>query len=39
MWVDGSQCLFQTRNQDGDVVVDQGVLGFKYADVMRKEKS
>jgi acyl dehydratase len=29
MWVDGNQCLFQTKNQDGDVVVDQGVLGFQ----------
>ncbi len=29
MWVDGSQCLFQTKNQDGDVVVDHGVLGFE----------
>jgi acyl dehydratase len=29
MWVDGSQCLFQTKNQDGDVVVDQGVLVFE----------
>ena len=28
MWVDGQQCLFQTRNQDGDVVLDQGVLVF-----------
>lgn len=28
MWVDGNQCLFQTKNQDGDVVVDQGVLEF-----------
>ena len=28
MWVDGEKCLFQTKNQDGDVVVDQGVLGF-----------
>gem|GEM_PF-21475 len=23
MWVDGNECLFQTRNQDGDVVFDQ----------------
>jgi len=29
MWVEGQQCLFQTRNQDGEVVVDQGVLGFE----------
>ena len=28
MWVDGNECLFQTRNQDGDVVIDQGVMGF-----------
>jgi hypothetical protein len=26
--VDGKQCLFQTLNQDGDVVFDQGVLRF-----------
>jgi len=29
MWIDGNQCLFQTKNQDGDVVVDQGLLGFE----------
>jgi acyl dehydratase len=29
MWVDGQQALFQTRNQDGDVVLDQGI--FKFA--------
>jgi acyl dehydratase len=29
MWVDGQQCLFRTRNQDGDVVFDQGVLSFE----------
>ena len=29
MWVDGNQCLFQTKNQDGDVVIDQGVLIFE----------
>lgn len=29
MWVDGNTALFQTRNQDGDVVIDQGV--FKFA--------
>ena len=28
MWVDGSECLFQTTNQDGDVVIDQGVMRF-----------
>ena len=28
MWVDGDRCLFQTKNQDGDVVLDQGVLVF-----------
>jgi acyl dehydratase len=28
MWVDGKQCLFQTKNQDGDVVFDQGVMKF-----------
>lgn len=28
MWVDGSECLFQTRNQDGAVVIDQGVMRF-----------
>jgi acyl dehydratase len=26
MWIDGGTCLFQTKNQDGDVVMDQGVL-------------
>lgn len=29
MWIDGNQCLFQTKNQDGDVVIDQGVLIFE----------
>jgi acyl dehydratase len=29
MWVDGNECKFQTRNQDGDVVLDQGTLTFK----------
>jgi acyl dehydratase len=24
MWVDGSECTFQTKNQNGDVVLDQG---------------
>ena len=28
MWVDGGTCLFQTKNQDGDVVFDQGVTTF-----------
>ena len=28
MWVDGGQCLFQTKNQDGDVVLDQGEFTF-----------
>jgi acyl dehydratase len=28
MWVDGNECKFQTRNQDGDVVLDQGTLTF-----------
>jgi len=28
MWVDGNQCIFQTRNQDGDVVFDQGTMTF-----------
>ena len=28
MWVEGDECLFQTRNQDGVVVIDQGVLRF-----------
>lgn len=28
MWVDGDQCLFQTRNQEGAVVIDQGIMGF-----------
>lgn len=28
MWVDGQECRFQTRNQDGDVVFDQGVMTF-----------
>jgi acyl dehydratase len=29
MWIDGNECKFQTRNQDGDVVLDQGTLTFK----------
>ncbi len=28
IWVDGNSCLFQTKNQDGDVVFDQGVMTF-----------
>ena len=28
MWVDGGQALFRTANQNGDVVIDQGVCGF-----------
>ena len=24
MWVDGNACVFQTKNQDGDVVIDKG---------------
>ena len=28
MWVDGSNALFRTTNQDGDVVIDQGVCTF-----------
>jgi acyl dehydratase len=28
MWVDGTECLFQTKNQDGDVVFDKGVMTF-----------
>jgi len=29
MWVDGSEALFRTTNQDGDVVIDQGVVRFE----------
>jgi len=29
MWVDGNQCLFQTRNQASEVVFDQGVFAFE----------
>jgi acyl dehydratase len=29
MWVDGSDCTFQTTNQDGDVVLDQGRMTIK----------
>lgn len=28
MWVDGGECLFQTKNQDGEVVLDQGRMTF-----------
>ena len=28
MWVDGQTALFQTKNQDGDVVLDQGECTF-----------
>jgi len=28
MWVDGNTCLFQTKNQDGAVVFDQGEMTF-----------
>ena len=28
MWVDGNQALFQTKNQNGEVVIDQGVCKF-----------
>jgi acyl dehydratase len=28
MWVDGTECIFQTRNQAGDVVFDQGTMTF-----------
>ena len=28
MWVDGDEALFRTTNQDGDVVIDQGVFKF-----------
>jgi len=29
MWVDGNDCTFQTKNQDGDVVIDQGKARFE----------
>tara|TARA_B100000809_G_C15112092_1_gene520986 strand:+ start:1046 stop:1882 length:837 start_codon:yes stop_codon:yes gene_type:complete len=29
MWVNGSEALFRTTNQDGDVVIDQGVFRFE----------
>ncbi len=28
MWVDGNEALVQTKNQDGDVVIDHGVMKF-----------
>ena len=28
MWVDGQTCLFQTRNERGEVVLDQGKMTF-----------
>lgn len=28
MWVDGGECIFQTKNQGGDVVLDQGRVTF-----------
>jgi acyl dehydratase len=28
IWVDGNECRFQTKNQDDDVVFDQGVMTF-----------
>jgi len=28
MWADGTECLFQTKNQNGDVVLDQGRFTF-----------
>ncbi len=28
MWVDGNECTFQTRNQQGEVVIDQGKARF-----------
>jgi len=29
MWVDGNECMFQTRDQGGDVVFDHGVMRFE----------
>jgi hypothetical protein len=29
MWVNGKEAQFQTKNQDGDVVIDQGVMKFE----------
>ncbi len=28
MWVEGATCLFQTKNQDGTLVIDDGVMRF-----------
>jgi acyl dehydratase len=28
MWVDGNTCLFQTKNEQGEVVLDQGRMTF-----------
>jgi acyl dehydratase len=28
MWVEGTQCTFQTKNQNGDIVLDQGRMTF-----------
>jgi acyl dehydratase len=28
MWVDGNECVFQTRTQSGDVVIDHGKMRF-----------
>jgi acyl dehydratase len=28
MWVEGTQCTFQTKNQNGDIVLDQGSMTF-----------
>ncbi len=28
MWIDGQECRFQTKNRDGAVVIDQGVMTF-----------
>ncbi len=28
IWVNGNEAQFQTRNQDGDVVIDQGIMAF-----------
>ena len=29
MWVDRNECVFQTKSQGGDVVIDQGKMTFK----------
>ena len=29
MWIDGNECVFQTRNQDDEVVIDQGKMRFE----------